>query len=206
MFRRYSPSATEPAPRLPVSIASRSVRWQPALLRARTRYRMSVPILSPPASIVVAHPLPHGRGSVTEPRASASGHAQIVMTPCLTRRRRLQERPPLELLVGLPELLLGIHHDRAVPRHWLLQWLSRHQEETDPFVSGLHGDFVAAVKKHQRAVIRLLGRRRVGPSDSFGRHRERTRCVAELPRPSENVREGVTSRLNREGLPPPWRD
>src|SRR5258707_10015932 len=35
------------------------------------------------ASIVFAHPLPHGRGSVTEPRASASGHAQIVMTLCL---------------------------------------------------------------------------------------------------------------------------
>ena len=35
------------------------------------------------ASEVLALPLPHGRSSVTDPRASASGHSQIVMTLCL---------------------------------------------------------------------------------------------------------------------------
>src|SRR6266403_2357151 len=45
------------------------------------------------ASIVFAHPLPHGRGSVTEPRASASGHAQIVMTLCLAVAGALAAQP-----------------------------------------------------------------------------------------------------------------
>src|SRR5271154_646275 len=35
------------------------------------------------ASAVVGHPPPHGRGSVTEPRASASGHSPIITTLCL---------------------------------------------------------------------------------------------------------------------------
>jgi hypothetical protein len=34
-------------------------------------------------SEVLAHPLPHGRGSVAEPRASVSGHSQVVVTLCL---------------------------------------------------------------------------------------------------------------------------
>jgi hypothetical protein len=36
-----------------------------------------------PASEVFANLLPHGRGSVAEPRASASGHSKVVMTLCL---------------------------------------------------------------------------------------------------------------------------
>src|SRR5713226_8087505 len=36
---------------------------------------------------------------------------------------RLQERPPLELLERLPELLLCVHHDGAVPRHGLFERL-----------------------------------------------------------------------------------
>src|ERR1700720_741459 len=40
MLRRYSPSATEPAPNDPRSIASISDCWQPSFTRARTRYRI----------------------------------------------------------------------------------------------------------------------------------------------------------------------
>jgi len=44
--------------------------------------------------------------------------------------RALQEGPLLELRVRLTKLLLSIHHDRAVPRHRLLERLSRDQQET----------------------------------------------------------------------------
>src|SRR5208283_1049782 len=46
------------------------------------RLLILMPILNI-ASEVLAHPLPHGRGSVTEPRASASGHSLVLLTPCL---------------------------------------------------------------------------------------------------------------------------
>ena len=49
----------------------------------------------------------------------------------LPRRLPLQERPPLELLEGLSELLLRVHHDRAVPRHRFLKRLSRDLQEPD---------------------------------------------------------------------------
>src|SRR6266403_1841511 len=45
MFRRYSPSATEPWPRVPFSMALRSAASRPGLTRARTRYRITVLIL-----------------------------------------------------------------------------------------------------------------------------------------------------------------
>lgn len=35
-------------------------------------------------SEILADPLPKGRGSVTEPRASASGHGRIIMALCLS--------------------------------------------------------------------------------------------------------------------------
>src|SRR4051794_572238 len=40
MFLRYSPSATEPSPSEPLSMAARSSRSQPGLTRAVTRYRI----------------------------------------------------------------------------------------------------------------------------------------------------------------------
>src|SRR5436190_558009 len=68
---------------------------------------------------------------------------------------RLQERPLLELLERLPELLLGVHHDGAVPRHGLFQRLPRNQKEPDPLLPGLHRDLVTLVEEHQRAVVHL---------------------------------------------------
>ena len=38
------------------------------------------------ATEVIAHPLPCGRGSVTEPRAQASGLPQTLMTPCIAKK------------------------------------------------------------------------------------------------------------------------
>src|ERR1041385_5199351 len=104
---------------------------------------------------------------------------------------RLQEGPLLELIVGLPELLLRVHDDRPVPGDGLLERLPRHQEEPDPLVAGLHRDLIAAGEEHQRAVLRLRGEGGVGPADSLGRDRQRPGGVAELPRSREDVREGV---------------
>src|SRR6266545_2222306 len=61
--------------------------------------------------------------------ASPSAAAATSTCLMLLRTFRLQERPLLELVVGLPELLLRVHHDRAVPGDRLLERLPRHQEE-----------------------------------------------------------------------------
>src|SRR5260370_5379811 len=100
---------------------------------------------------------------------------------------RLQERPLLELLERLPELLLGVHDDGAVPCHGLLERLPRNQEEPDPVIPSLHRDLVALVEEHERAVVRLLRRLRVRPSHPFGRYGQGARRVAELPCPGEHV-------------------
>ena len=52
-------------------------------------------------------------------------------------RLMLQERPLLEFPEGLPKFFLCVHDDRAVPRHRLLQRLSRDQKEPDPVLPGL---------------------------------------------------------------------
>ena len=58
---------------------------------------------------------------------------------------RLQERPPLEFLERLPELLLRVHHDRDVPRGRLLKRLPRKQKEPDPLVSGLPREALVSI-------------------------------------------------------------
>ena len=81
----------------------------------------------------------------------------------------LQERPLFELRERLPELLLRVHYDGAVPRHGLLQGFSRNQQEADAVLPGLHHHLIAPVKEDQRAVVRLRGRVRVShPTDSVG--------------------------------------
>src|SRR5437773_4898813 len=74
------------------------------------------------------------------------------------------------------------------------------EEEPDTFVLRLHRNLVAAVEKHKRAVVGVRGRRRVQSPDPLRRHLQGTRCVAELPRASEDVGEGIPCRLDRERL------
>ena len=119
---------------------------------------------------------------------------------------RLQEGPLLKLVECLLELFLRVHDDRTVPGHGLLERLAGDEQESDALVPGLHRDLVAPVEEDQRAVVRLLGGRRVRPADRFGWHREGGGGVAEFPGPSEDVREGVAGRLDREGLPLARRD
>ena len=72
----------------------------------------------------------------------------IIRSPrgLLPPRLRLQECPLLEFLERLPELILRVHHDGAVPRYRLLEWLPGDQEEPDALVPGVHRDLVAAVE------------------------------------------------------------
>jgi hypothetical protein len=60
-----------------------------------------------------------------------------------------QEGSPLELFEGLPELLLRVHHDRAVPRHWFGYGLSGDQEEPDPVVAGPYRELITIVKEYE---------------------------------------------------------
>ena len=103
-------------------------------------------------------------------------------------------------------MLLRVHHDRAVPRHRLLERLARDQEEPHAVVAGLHRDLVAAVEEHERAVVRPRGRLRVRPADAFGRHRQRAGGVAELRVAREDIGERMPRGLDREGLPLARRD
>ena len=82
--------------------------------------------------------------------------------PILARRLGIEERPLAQFLERLAELLLRVHHDRAVPGDGLLERLSRDEKEPNPVVAGLHLDLVAAVEEHERAVVRF-GRGRRDP-------------------------------------------
>src|SRR5205807_1927943 len=108
-----------------------------------SRYEWGGPAAKPPSSTIWAS---SSVGKATDWRVGSA------MPPS----SRLQERPLLKLHERLPELLLCVHHDRAVPRHGLFEWLPRNQEEPDPIVPGLHRDLVALVEEHERAVVRLL--------------------------------------------------
>src|SRR5580704_15284611 len=118
----------------------------------------------------------------------------------------LQKCSSVELLERLLKLRLSVHHDRSVPGYWLLKWLSRHQKEANPVVACLHHELITPIKKNQRAIVGRSGRRRVQPSDRFGRYGEGLRGVAELPGARENVREGVAGRLDWQSLPPALSD
>src|SRR5688572_12870988 len=54
-----------------------------------------------------------------------------------------------QLGVGLAQLFGRVHHDRSLPRHRLLERLSRHEQEPDPRRSRLHRDLVAAIEQNE---------------------------------------------------------
>src|SRR5579859_6455317 len=62
---------------------------------------------------------------------------------------RLDERAVLQLRIGLPQLVVRIHHDRTVPRHRLLQWPARDQEKANAFVARLDRDFIPTAEQHE---------------------------------------------------------
>ena len=93
---------------------------------------------------------------------------------------RFQKRPFLQLLKRIPQLFLRVHHDWPVPCHRLLQRLAGDQQKADAIFAGLHGDFVAAVKEDEGAIIGVRRRGGVEPVHALRRHRQRPGGVAEL--------------------------
>jgi hypothetical protein len=57
-----------------------------------------------------------------------------------------EKRSFFQLLESLAKLLLGIHHDRTIPRHWFLQWLAGNQQKTNSVYAPFHFELVAVVK------------------------------------------------------------
>src|ERR1017187_9017225 len=110
---------------------------------------------------------------------------------CWTSLGRLEECSAFEFAERLPELLLRVHHDRAVPRHRLFEGLARDQKKTDSVVPGLHRDLVAPIEQDQRAIIGLGRRMGVRPLYRFCRDSQGTRSVAKLACPGKYVSEGM---------------
>ena len=54
----------------------------------------------------------------------------------------LQEGALLQLAEGLAQLLLRVHHDGAVPGHWLLERLAGDQQEADTVFSRLYHQLI----------------------------------------------------------------
>src|SRR5450755_3785975 len=73
----------------------------------------------------------------------------------------LQEFSALQFVEGLAQLLLRVHHNRAVPGYWLFQWLSGDEQEANPLISRLHRDLIAAIEEHERAIVGFGWRMRV---------------------------------------------
>src|SRR5580704_16162803 len=126
-----------------------------------------------------------------------------------TQASAVRFRPPIladegavaQLGKGLLQLGFGVHHNRAIPGDRLLDRLAGDQEEADALLAGLHGDFVAAVEQHQRAVAGLLADH--GLADAvglLGEHAERLRRGAEISKTLEHIGEGVPLELDRQGL------
>ncbi len=128
-------------------------------------------------------------------KASYRGDDQALENLCASSRL-LQEFSLLKFLERLLELLLRVHHNRSVPCHWLFQWFSRDQEESDSVFPGLHAYFVAAIKEDERAIVGVDRRRGIQPFYGFRRHGERTGSVAEFAASAENIGEGVASRFH----------
>ena len=68
----------------------------------------------------------------------------------------LDELAGLQLVHGLIQLGLGVHHDGAVPGDWLLERLAGDEQEADAFRAGLDDDLVAAVEQNERMVFRVV--------------------------------------------------
>src|SRR5438445_13869357 len=109
----------------------------------------------------------------------------------------------------LPELLLRVHHDRAVPSDGLLDRLARHQQESNPLVPCLHHDLVSAVEEYQRLIADVVHWPAIGFRDMGSQYRQRIRGVAERAGACEHVGKLVTRRVHYEPSPrttPPKND
>src|SRR6187551_1571281 len=104
------------------------------------------------------------------------------------------EGPELQLAHRLPQFRLRVHHDRPVPRDWLLDGLTRNQQEPDPLIARLDDDLVSAVEEHERSIAKVI-------LAVFQLVADRARLggVAERAAPGEHIRKRVTRALNGNG-------
>ena len=84
----------------------------------------------------------------------------------------------------LAQLLLRIHHDRAVPCNRFLNRLARNQQESDTLVARLHHDLVAAVEEHQRVVADIVDGRRIRLRDLLVRTARGSDASRNVPEPA----------------------
>src|SRR5713101_2713118 len=103
------------------------------------------------------------------------------------------EASGLQLGNSLAKLFLRVHDDWAIPRHRLLDRLTRYQQEPDTLIGGLHHDLVATVEKHQRVITYLVFGLRVRIYGRFGQDRARIRRVSK----STGAREYVSKCIAR---------
>jgi hypothetical protein len=61
----------------------------------------------------------------------------------------LQKRSFLQLLKGLPQLLLRIHDDWSLPRHRLFKRFTGDKQETNAVLAGLYDDLVTMIKQYK---------------------------------------------------------
>src|SRR5438046_5248652 len=101
----------------------------------------------------------------------------------------------------LPELLLRVHHDRAVPSNGLLDRLARHQQESNPLVPCLHHDLVSAVEEYQRMIADVVHRPAIGFRDMLSQYRARIRGVSKHAGAREHVGKRVTRSVDFEPFP-----
>ena len=91
----------------------------------------------------------------------------------------LDERAALQFCHGLPQLPLGVHDDRTVPRHRFLNRLAGHQEKTDAFFAGLNGNLISTIEQNERVIPGVVLRVGVWFDGRFGQNRARIRCIPE---------------------------
>jgi hypothetical protein len=80
-----------------------------------------------------------------------SNPPSLSIRPAVQRadRRLLDKCAVLEIGHRMPQLLLRVHHDGAIPCDRLLNRLARYQQEPNALRSRLYRNLVAAVEQHQ---------------------------------------------------------
>src|SRR5690348_10606927 len=83
----------------------------------------------------------------------------------------LDEAAVIQFGNGLAKLLLGVHHDGAIPSHGFFDRLAGYQQESDALAASLHHDLVSAVKEHQGVIADIVDGRGVRFRDLLGKNR-----------------------------------
>src|SRR6185437_5800966 len=80
---------------------------------------------------------------------------------------RLDERAALQIAHRLPNLLLRVHHDGAVPSDRLFNRFAGDKQEVNSFWRGLDGDLVTAIKQYERVILDVIDGRGLRSMDLF---------------------------------------